>query len=366
MDNRKDREVGRSKGAEHNRRDVLLGATSLIAASVVSAPALIIPGRANAAESLVVTLWGGQFTEFFRKAYLDPFTKETGIEIIDGGAPDLAKVKAMVQTRNIEWDVVLPTMAWMTAGERDGLWEPIDYSIVDMTDAVPGLKREYGMCYEMVAGSICWNTERNGKPDQHPKSWVEFFDANKVPGRRGLRSRVSETLELALLGDGVNPKNLYPLDVDRAFKALDRIKPHVSHWISATPQTITLVQRNECDFTYAYNGRVYAAQAESPIDMARDNYLIYVDYATVVKGTKKKNAAMRLLSFIMRADRQAAFADLMPYGPVNVKAAALTNPKVQPWFANPKAPNSVILNPDFWADKEEKLTVRFKEWLATS
>jgi spermidine/putrescine-binding protein len=54
--------------------------------------------------------------------------------------------------------------------------------------------------------------------------------------------------------------------VERAFKALDKIKPSVSHWITATPQTISLIQRNECDFTYAYNGRVFAVAAMTELD----------------------------------------------------------------------------------------------------
>ena len=85
----------------------------------------------------------------------------------------------------------------------------------------------------------------------------------------------------------------------------------------------------------------------------------------VVKGSKNKDAAMRLFEFIFRPDRQAAFADLMPYGPVNTKAVSMTHPDVREWFADPKGPGNALINIDYWADRATELNTRFKEWLLT-
>ena len=47
---------------------------------------------------------------------------------------------------------------------------------------------------------------------------------------QGLTNATQGPLEEALLADGVEPKDLYPLDVDRAFRKLDQIKHYVRKW----------------------------------------------------------------------------------------------------------------------------------------
>src|SRR3989442_1490871 len=38
------------------------------------------------------------------------------------------------------------------------------------------------------------------------------------------------TTQFALVADGVPPDKVFPMDVDRAFRKLDQIKPHVKVW----------------------------------------------------------------------------------------------------------------------------------------
>src|SRR5215469_1710827 len=59
-----------------------------------------------AGKEVVVCSWGGTYQKALRKAYFDPFEKETGIKVIDASAPEVAKVKAQVDSRNPEWDVM--------------------------------------------------------------------------------------------------------------------------------------------------------------------------------------------------------------------------------------------------------------------
>ncbi|RVD48303.1 ABC transporter substrate-binding protein, partial [Mesorhizobium sp. M2D.F.Ca.ET.140.01.1.1] len=59
------------------------------------------------------------------------------------------------------------------------------------------------------------------------------WDVSKYPGVRTLSSGVygeAGPWEEALLADGVPADALYPLDIDRAFASLDKIKPHIRKW----------------------------------------------------------------------------------------------------------------------------------------
>src|SRR5260370_39829661 len=49
---------------------------------------------------------GGVWETSWRKAFFEPFTAQTGIAIRTVPGVSFAKLKAQVQTRNYEWDVV--------------------------------------------------------------------------------------------------------------------------------------------------------------------------------------------------------------------------------------------------------------------
>lgn len=170
-------------------------------------------------------------------------------------------------------------------------------------------------------------------------------------------------MEMALLADGVEPAKLYPLDIERGFKSLDRIKPHVTNWIAQTPQTITLIQNNEVDFTYAYSGRVLAARRSGvSIDFSFDQTINPMEYLAVPKGSRNKDAAMRFLDFTLRPDRQAHFAETLAYVPAKSAALNLVSAESKKYLPDLTNPNNAILNDEWWADRLVELEKRFMEW----
>jgi putative spermidine/putrescine transport system substrate-binding protein len=104
---------------------------SRLTCAVVGAALLMLAPVAIAQQQIVVTSWGSAYQDAQRKAYFEPFTKATGIKVVEATGPDAAKIKAMVASGNVEWDVVdvsLPTV--LVLGEQ-GLATPIDYSKFD-------------------------------------------------------------------------------------------------------------------------------------------------------------------------------------------------------------------------------------------
>ena len=82
----------------------------------------------------------------------------------------------------------------------------------------------HGVASNIQGTNLCYR--RDKFPTGGPKSWVDFWDVKRFPGARGLCINDSpRTLIFALLADDVPADRLYPLDVDRAFKKLDQIKP---------------------------------------------------------------------------------------------------------------------------------------------
>lgn len=343
------------------RRTLLKGSAAL----AFAAPYVLGSRRAWAADQLVVASYGGGWAAAMTEAFHKPFTQETGVQVIVASGTDLAKAKAQVRTGNIEWDVVELSAGWLATGVLDNMWERLDTSIIDLKTALPGTQHEYGVGMCMSSGGIGWNTAKF-PAGKHPVDWQGFWDVKKYPGRRGLMTRIAGPLEYALMADGVDPKKLYPLDIERGFKSLDKIKPHVTNWIGAMPQTITLLQAGEVDFCQTAAGRVFIAKKEgAPVAYASDSALVSPIYVSVLKGNKKKDLAMKHLAFQMRPDRQAHFAELTSYAPTTEAGMKLLSPATLALSPDVTKPGVAVGDEFWWADKFEELNKRYKEWQLT-
>ena len=326
----------------------------------VAAPFVLTPRRAFAAGKMVLVSYGGTYRTSVESALVKPFQQEFGVEVTVIDTPDLAKVKAQQMTGNIEWDVFDAVGAPGAQGSKAGYWEPLDPGMFDAKDIVGGVKKDLVPFY-MWAGGIGWDPAKFG-PGKAPRTFAEYWDVKRFPGLRTFRNRASETLEAALLADGVPPAKLYPLDIDRAFKSLVRIKPYVGKWVDETPQSISLLERGEVNFSYVYASRV-RTQTAGKYGFSFDQNLLGMEYLAIVKGAPNKANAMKFVQFAMRPDRQAALMTLLGNIPTSRKALPLVGEDARKWMPNVDNPNDALLNDEYWADKFESVTRRFKEWV---
>lgn len=337
-----------------SRRTVLK--TGLAAAAVLK-----FTRTGAAADPVTFVSWGGPYNQVLIKTICEPFTKETGIPVQVVLGPDLAKAKAQVKLGNVEWDVFDAIGPQAAAGERDGLWDDLTGIADPSAFVAPPLKT--GLPFIMYPGGIGYVPSRlKGSP---PKVFSELWNVKDFPGRRAFMLRASENLEAALLADGVDPKKLYPLDVDRAFKSLDKIKPHVVKWIESSPQIVGLLQNNEVDYCWAYSARVLGPLVTgTPLGFSFDQTIISCQYATILKGTPRREQALKFVRFMMQPQIQANLATGLLYIPGLKKSVELLSPEAKTKIPNLDDPRNIIVNIDFWADNNAALEKRFREWLA--
>ncbi|RWB69910.1 ABC transporter substrate-binding protein [Mesorhizobium sp.] len=334
-----------------------------LAGFALTTPALLRASWAAAEQPVTYVGWGGAAEEASRAAVIDPFIKETGIAVQIVSGPDLSKARGQVMSGQIEWDVINTAGFVMTSGEEAGIWETLPPDLVPASDLkVP--MRKSSAPFMQYAGVMAYAPGRSG--DKFPRTFKDFFDPDNFPGRRGLRTYAGQTLEMALLADGVPPQSLYPLDVERAFAKLDKMKPHVAKWIEQTQQTISLLQNGEIDFSFTYNGRVESARASGiDIDFSRDQSLILTQYLAVLKGSPRAEKAFKLISYFMDPARQAELSRLYFSIPTRISAKGLIRPEIAARLPDLSNPNNVLMNDTWWADHQIELDRRFKEWLAT-
>ena len=202
---------------------------TLLRAGVATAGLLAMPAivRAQAGGKVFVRTSGGSYQEGLQKGTWNDFTAKTGIEVVPVPA-NTAKLIAMAEAGSTEIDLVDANGgATLTLVEK-GFFEPLDKSRFELTKVEDiAVVAEHYIEYNAFAGALVYNTETFASG--HPTSWAEFWDADKFPGKRMLQDAkaIAPELEFALLADGVPIDQLYPLDLDRAFKKMREIRPHI-------------------------------------------------------------------------------------------------------------------------------------------
>jgi putative spermidine/putrescine transport system substrate-binding protein len=353
-----ERQVHDNAKPSATRRQFLAGAAS------VAAPMILSSGCTKSGPQLVVVDFGGAGGEAKRRAIYEPFTQKTGINIVPVSGPDLAKIRSQVQAKDVEWDVVDLLDAWLPACRRFGLLEPIDERIVNREGVDPRAFNPLAIGSTIYSAGIAFPTDR--LQNKNPTNWQEFWDVGRFPGRRGLRNRINDTLEIALMADGVAAKDVYPCDIERAFKALDRIKPSVTNWIAQSEQTVSLIMSDETDFTYTYVSRVKNMQAaEVPIGYSFKQNIIGVGWTGVVRGTRRRDEAMRLCAYAARPEVQLRLANMTGDAPCYPAVMNKIDPAMTKWMPRIDDPDNLFVNSLWWDSHIDELTLRFKNWLLT-
>jgi putative spermidine/putrescine transport system substrate-binding protein len=319
-------------------------------------------------KEIVVCNFGGKSQESLQKVFFDPFEKETGIKVIGTSPPRLPKLKSMVESGNLEWDVVVLLDSWVVRAKTEGLLEKMDFSIVNAKDLYPDTVDPYGVgLYYFITG-LAYN-KKSFPSGNHPKTWADFWDAKKFPGPRGMYKGAMEVFEFALMADGVPKDKLYPLDVDRAFKSLDKIKPIVTVWWATGEVPGQVLAKGEVLASSAWLNRIISMEEEgAPVAAEINQSILRVDFWSVPKGTKNKDAAMKFINYVIQPERQAALSKLMPYAPCNKKALDFMAPDLKKrLFTSPENMGKmVVFNPkgrDWWGEHESEVLERFNQWL---
>lgn len=332
--------------------------TAVLAAAGV---ALCI-GTAPAAgpAEVVIASYGGSFQDAQTKAFFEPFAKATGAKVIGTTGTSYAKVKAMVTSGNITWDVVSADAAAYESEVKDGLLQPIDYSIVKAEGIPAEFRTKYGVGYMTFAENMAWNKDKfpNGLTP------AQFFNP-ALKARRVMLALPYYNLEFALLADGVKPADLYPLDVDRGLKVIDRIKDQVVGFKSPS-DVQALIQQGEVDVAFAPGGRVTnAVKAGANWTYGWDASITVVEYWAVVKGAPNAAEAMKFINFAVQPERQATLTRLIPYGPTDVDALKLLDPAIArnlPSYPE-NATRGALLNSKWWNENLEAVMPRWNTYM---
>jgi putative spermidine/putrescine transport system substrate-binding protein len=331
---------------------------------------MMCAANAMAAGDLTVISFGGANKDAQVKAFYAPWEKAGNGKIIAGEYNgEMAKIKTMVDTKSVSWDLVEVESPELSRGCDEGMFEEIDPASLPGTkaDYVPGAIQTCGVGFFVWSTVLAYNADKLASA---PTGWVDFWDTKKFPGKRGLRKGAKYTLEFALMADGVAPKDVYKVlagkdGQDRAFKKLDELKPSIQWW-EAGAQPPQFLKSGDVVMSSAYNGRIAAVQKESNLKVVWNGGVYDFDAWAIPKGSKTAAEAKKFIAYSVSPEQQKTYSENIAYGPANTKAVPLLDKGILKDM--PTTPENikdqVQIDVGFWADNGEQLEQRFTAWAA--
>lgn len=347
--------------------------TAIKAAAVglasIATPFVWTPAR-GAGKRIVVRDDGGIYTKAYGAVYYRPFTEKTGIEVIGvaANAEPTAQIRSMVEAGSYTWDMAKISNAailMLTTGERKYLQkhgleaQPVISSIPDQ------YLTPYGVGTNVYSTVLAYRTEAfEGR--EAPKSWADLWNVKDFPGRRALRKHPFDTIEQALMADGVPNDEVYPCDLDRAFKSLDAIKPHVDVWWNSGAQVEQMLGSGEVDMVATWVSRPQSAAANgTPMTIIWDQNIWGCDNWSILEGTPNADACREFITFASDPKRMASLTEYF--------AAGVTQPEAFDYIPKdmaqhcPTSPENIKtgvgINAKYWLDNQREAMERFNAWI---
>jgi putative spermidine/putrescine transport system substrate-binding protein len=286
-----------------------------------------IPSYLKGSGQVVLSSWGGDLAAMQQAAYVEPFQKLSGIKVIvSGDQPDAAKIKSQVDTGNYTYDVAEIdqfTILNVNMKGSKSYFEPLDYALFDTANILKSGIHKYGVDMLPYSWVNAYRTDvfKNG----HPHGWQQWWDLKKFPGTRTLpagTSGVTPFLEGAVMATGVPMDKVYPINIDAAYKSLDKVRKSVVKWWDSGQTPAQLLSSKEAVLANAWNGRIYATKQRGvPVDIDWYQGMLASDAWAILRGTPNKVNAQKFTAFMTLPISQARQGLLIDYGFVNRRAA---------------------------------------------
>jgi spermidine/putrescine transport system substrate-binding protein len=278
------------------------------------------------ANTLNVLTW----ETYHDKAWLDEFTKQTGIKVnaVNVGSADemFAKVKANPN----QFDIALVTSGWFDNYAKSGLLEPIDASKLK-TQPNPGFDwkpvassggKQYGVLYNWGDQPLAWlpgsipNTPEMAKyldPQGRPNDWNILWDP-AFAGKVSIFDDPTSVLPMIPLTLGIDDP--YHLTADQFTQVQDKLnalRPQIKRLTSGFNDQTTQFANGEATIGYLNNIASVAALKKDGKVMEVNNEVkqgvpAWTDnYAITKGGAAKLDSVYKFIDYTMSVPWQARF-----------------------------------------------------------
>ncbi|MGR3563409.1 MAG: ABC transporter substrate-binding protein [Heliomarina sp.] len=313
------------------------------------------------AKEIVVVNWGGTAKDVLEEVLAETYTDETGIPVvIDGSGPSAGKIRAMVESGAVVWDLCDSGAGSAIILEQQGVTQPIDYSIVDKSKVLEGTAYNNGVGNYIYSYVLATNPKMLG--GNVPQNWADVWNTKDFPGMRTFRKSVRGMLESATMAQGIAPEEVYAvLDTEDGIAAaiakFRELRENIIVWGSGSDSQNLFLQEEVAI------GNIWSTRAHLLKDqMDEGSFQVTFNGGVMAPGiwvVPKDNPAgteevMKFIAHAQKPELQVKWLELLGSGPINPAAASMVPAELEKW--NPTSPENLatqILYNDEWYAKHQ-------------
>ncbi len=318
--------------------------------------------RAMAATSeIIVVNWGGAAKDVLQEVLCDTYTAETGIKVtVDGSGPSAGKIRAMVESGAVVWDLCDSGAGSAIILEQQGMTEAIDYSIVDKSKVLEGTAYNNGVGNYVYSYVLATNPKMLG--GNIPQTWEDVWNVKDFPGMRTFRKSVRGQLESATQALGVPLAEVYDaLSTEDGIKAsiakFRELRENIIVWGSGSDsQNLFLQEEVAIGNIWSTRAHLLKDQMEpGSFNVSFNGGVIAPGIWVVPKGNPAgKDEVMKFIAHGQKPELQVEWLEKIGSGPINPAAAELVPAELAPY--NPSSPENLatqIIYNDEWYAKNQ-------------
>jgi putative spermidine/putrescine transport system substrate-binding protein len=289
------------------RRRSVLKTVAMAATGSLSAPFVI---SARAADTLVVTAYGGEYQDVFMKSVIEPFEKKFGVQVTydesGGAAQTYAKIRAARGTPGFDVAAEL-TAPEAILGAREQQVPNLRHVWAKSRDAIPPV----GIVAYYQYMALLWNTKKLDKPTSWAAYWIpETLHKPEVKGHLLGHDPGTNLLEIYALIVAARLKGGSVQDMDGAWQLLQAQKPWLGAVLQTSAQAAPYFENDEVWLTPYWSGRSgYYVAKGYPLGFTipQEGTIGLADVSAIPVGAANKKLAFEFLNFRLDPDVQRAF-----------------------------------------------------------
>lgn len=289
---------------------------------------LTLPTASAFAEDLTILSLGGSYQESQSKYWFKPYAQATGVHVTEAAGYNFANLRVMMQSGNIEADVIDLSADTASAFNKESLLEPIDWNAIPESckAGIPAdMRLPYAFPTIQWAMVMAYNTHTY---PQGPKTWGDFWNVKAFPGKRGSIGATRPPVEQAALAADPDLSKLYPVDITKAFGKIGELGDNIV-FSDGYAQVAQYLADGEVDMVAIPNGRLAPLFAEGkPIAINWNQHLRYPNFFVIPKGAPHAEAAQKFIQWVCQPERIAKLAAPTNYGPINADAYKYIDPAI--------------------------------------
>lgn len=301
---------------------------------------------------------GGESGDYVEHGFIDAFTEKTGIKVERESPTSLGKLQSVVKAGDTSYNLIEMSASNLEQAVGLGLVEELDWDVIDPDPIYDEAKHPYGVGYQYFNTVMAWKEDN----DKKLESWADFFDTKNFPGKRALPDWASYTLPLALLADGVPPEELYPIDLDRAFKKLEEIKDDVAIWWDTGAIPIQALVNGEVEYAAVWPATLF--DDPQGLEFSFNQGLLKMAYFAVPKGADNYKETMAFLHELTKAENQVKAMEIFAYpGPsLNLEPMLPDDVAKNLITSDENYQKHVLDNPTWWNENADEVNRRWQEF----